>query len=302
MQKILFRSDSSSDIGLGHVMRDLVLAKRFHNAHIDFACQKLCGDINHQVLEAGYRVHILNSNSTKELITLIKKLAIDLLIIDNYQLAYKEEKEIKQETGVKLFVLDDTYKKHHCDILLNHNISADIKKYKGLVPSSCQLQCGAKYTLLRDEFYAQKKKLKQAGNKQVKTIFIAIGGTDHSDINLDILKVINKFKNIRVTLVTSSSNKNLQKLQNYTKNKKEIKLHIDTKKMAKLMRKSDFAIITPSVILNEVYFINLPFIAIKTAKNQEEIYSFLKKKRYLTLKKFHSKKLALKIKQLLKSL
>jgi len=302
MQKILFRADSSSAIGLGHIMRDLVLAKRFQNAQIDFACQKLSGNINHQILEAGYRVHTLNSNSIKELISLIKVLHIDMLIIDNYQLGYKEEKKIKQETKVELLVLDDTYEKHYCDRLLNHNISADKKKYKDLLPSSCKLQCGTKYTLLRDEFYTEKKKLKKTNIKRVKTVFIAIGGTDYSNINLDILKIIKKFKKIKVNLVTSSSNKNLQKLQNYTKKYKNIKLHIDTKKIAKLMRKSDFAIITPSVILNEVYFMQLPFITIKTAKNQRDIYSFLKNKRYPTLKKFHSKKLALEIKQLLKSL
>jgi len=36
---ILFRADSSSTIGTGHIMRDLVLAKQFQDAHIIFATQ-----------------------------------------------------------------------------------------------------------------------------------------------------------------------------------------------------------------------------------------------------------------------
>ena len=43
------------------------------------------------------------------------------------------------------------------------------------------------------------------------------------------------------------------------------------------MRKSDLAIVTPSVILNEVFFMNLPFIAIKTANNQDEMFRYVKK-------------------------
>ncbi|HIP11896.1 MAG TPA: UDP-2,4-diacetamido-2,4,6-trideoxy-beta-L-altropyranose hydrolase, partial [Arcobacter sp.] len=31
---MLFRADSSSQIGTGHIMRDLVLAKQFKNANI----------------------------------------------------------------------------------------------------------------------------------------------------------------------------------------------------------------------------------------------------------------------------
>ena len=92
-------------------------------------------------------------------------------------------------------------------------------------------------------------------------------------------------------LVTTSANKNLNELEKYCKDNTFIKLFIDTNKMAKLMRKSDFAIVSASVILNEVYFMNLPFIAIKTANNQKDIYKYLKDNSYLVLKKFNTKKL-----------
>ncbi|RUM68118.1 MAG: UDP-2,4-diacetamido-2,4,6-trideoxy-beta-L-altropyranose hydrolase, partial [Sulfurospirillum sp.] len=38
-RKILFRADSSSQIGLGHIMRDLVLAGQFRDDEILFACR-----------------------------------------------------------------------------------------------------------------------------------------------------------------------------------------------------------------------------------------------------------------------
>jgi spore coat polysaccharide biosynthesis predicted glycosyltransferase SpsG len=56
------------------------------------------------------------------------------------------------------------------------------------------------------------------------------------------------------------------------------------------MTKSHFAIITPSVTANEVYYLGLPFVAIQTADNQTDMYRYLKRKNHLALKKFDEKK------------
>ncbi|WP_415249812.1 UDP-2,4-diacetamido-2,4,6-trideoxy-beta-L-altropyranose hydrolase [Sulfurimonas sp.] len=297
---ILFRADSSSNIGIGHIMRDLVLAKQYPDASITFATLPLKGNINNKILDAGHNVVHLLSNNKKELVSLIKELQIDLLIIDHYDINYEIEKYIKEKTEVKIFILDDTYEKHYCDILLNHNIGANEKKYKTLIPKSCELRCGGNYTLLRDEFYKEKYR-KYKKNNNITKIFIAMGGTDSANLNVKILKILKLFENLQVNLITTSSNKNLKDLRNYIKNKKWIKLHVDSKSIAKLMKKSNFAILTPSVSVNEAYFMNLPFIAIKTAKNQEYLCKYLKKKKYMVIDKFKKNKLAQFIQMILVS-
>jgi len=290
-KNILFRADSSSFIGTGHIIRDLTFAKKYKNDKITFATQNLDGNINYKIKEHGYKLKILTSNKLNELITLIKKLKIDLLVIDHYEITYKDEKKIKQETDVKILSFDDTYEKHHCDILLNHNMSANKKKYKTLVPKHCKLLCGKKYTILRDEFYKEKKKHHKKNKK--KNIFIAMGGTDHSNINIDILKTINSLnkRNLMVTLVSTTANKNLKALEKYCKHKSWIDLQINSNQIAKLMSKSDLCIVTPSVTVNEVCFLNKPLLAIKTAQNQIDIYNYLKKKNHPVLQKFNKKKL-----------
>lgn len=272
-------------------MRDLVLAKQYSDDKIVFATQELDGNINHKIKEAGHTLEILKSNSVKELIELVKKHSIDLVVIDHYGIDYKYEKKLKKKTGAQILSFDDTYEKHHCDILLNHNISADKKKYKDLVPKSCELRCGSKYTLLRDEFIKEKKKKYKLKNSNVKTVFVAMGGADHSNINIKILKVMEKFDNLKVNLVTTTANKNLEELKEYVKEMKWINLHVNSNKIAELMNKSDFAIVTPSVTLNEIYFMEIPFIAIKTAKNQDDMYRYLKKKKHFVMSRFTKTKL-----------
>lgn len=308
-KNILFRADSSSAIGTGHIMRDLVLAKKYaakgHN--IIFATQDLQGNINYKIDEAGYVTCSLKSNDFQELNALVKELGIDMIVIDHYGIDFDFEKKLKIENStLKILVFDDTYEKHHCDILLNHNISADKKRYKNLVPKSCKLRCGSKYTLLRDEFYKEEKKRKRKIKHCPKEIplgtklkiFIAMGGADTANLNIKILHVLKKYKNIKVRLATTLANKNLKELEKYTKNKPWIRLHVNTNKIAKLMRKSDFAIITPSVTANEAFFMELPFIAIKTAKNQNDMYKYLKKKQLLVLREFDSNKLLLNLNKL----
>jgi UDP-2,4-diacetamido-2,4,6-trideoxy-beta-L-altropyranose hydrolase len=230
-----------------------------------------------------------------------------MIVIDHYGIDYTFEKQLSiLNSQLSIMVLDDTYEKHHCDILLNHNISADKKKYKGLVPKNCKLKCGSKYTLLRDEFIKEKKKQFNIQNcpKEIPLgakfkIFLAMGGADTSSLNIPILKVLKKFDTIKVNLVTTTANKNLVELKKYCKNKSWINLHINSSKIAKLMAKSDLAIITPSVTANEVYYLSLAMLAIKTASNQNDMYNYLKKRKFLVLSKFTKNKLTQMLKRVL---
>ena len=279
---ILFRADSSSKIGLGHIMRDLVLASQYKNANIYFATKNLDGNINQKIIDSGYKV--INIDSDDEVFSIIRNLEIDLVIFDHYKITYKFEKKVKQKTDVKILSFDDTYEKHHCDILLNHNISADKKRYKNLVPKNCKIRCGSKYTLIRDEF----KKVKVCKPKQ-KTIFLAMGGADTENISLKILKTVPK--KYKVNLVTTSSNSNLPKLKEYITKHRNITLFINTDKIAEIMANSTLAIVTPSVILHEVLYLKIPFIAIQTANNQKDMRKYLDKNGYIVLKKFDKKRL-----------
>ncbi len=282
MKNILFRADSSSTIGTGHIMRDLVLASQYKDSNIIFATQDLDGNINKKIKEAGYKVELLKSNSLKEVTELVNKYNIEMIVIDHYGIDYKYEKKLKKKTGVKILSFDDTYEKHFCDILLNHNISANEKRYKGLVPKNCELRCGSKYTLLRDEFIEQKTK---------KTIFLSMGGADNSNLNIKVLNVLSQFHNIEVNLITTTANQNLKKLKEFAKRNRWVDLYINSTEIAKLMKKSDFVIVPPSVTLNEVYFMEIPFIAIQTADNQQDMSRYLIEHKYFILKKFNKNKL-----------
>lgn len=268
--KILFRVDSSPTIGLGHLMRCLVLAKQYEKSEIVFASF----EVNEELVEKnGYRVLKLQTHSIDEFILHVKEFQADLVIIDSYNINYDDEKKLKKSFTCKLMALDDTYEKHYTDILLNHNIYADEKLYKNKVPAFCELRCGSKYTLIRDEFKAEKQK-----KRKKEGVFVALGGSDVQNLTLKILKKLPK--SLHVKVATTSQNKNLSTLEQFVRVCPNTTLHVNSNNIAKLMNSSCFAIISPSVIAHEVLYLNLPFLAIKTAKNQNYMYKFLRKKGY----------------------
>ena len=298
-KNILFRADSSSVIGTGHIMRDLVLAEQYSDANIIFVTQELAGNINHKIKEAGYKVELLHSNDVKEFIRVVEKYKVELVVVDNYEIDYKYEQILKEKTGVKILAFDDTYEKHSCDILLNHNLSADESKYKGLVPDNCELRCGTQYTLLRSEFHQKFQKRIEINDKN---ILVAMGGVDSRELNIKILEVLSSFKNVKINVITTTANKNLNVLKEYIAKLENVTLHINTNEVAKLMHKSDFAILTPSATVNEAHFMKLPFIAIKTEENQKDIYGYLQRNGFFILEKFDTTQLHKKVELMINKL
>lgn len=276
---LLIRADSSSTIGLGHIMRCLVLAQQYPDATVVFACQNLIGNINDTI---DYPVHILNSNDPQELITLIQELGIDTIIFDHYGIDESFEKQIKKQTAITILSLDDTYQKHHCDILLNHNICADASRYDGLVPVHCTLRCGSNYTLIRDEF----KQEKVLPREKLYDIFISMGGADTANLTTNILKTLDDSQSICV--VTTTANAHLDELKSYCQSKRNITLHVNSNEIAKLLHQSSLAIITPSVMVHEVLFMGIPFVALKTANNQDDMVHYLKRHNYPVLEEWDS--------------
>ena len=264
----IFRVDFDEVIGMGHLMRSLVFAKRFEKV-----------------------VYVSKSNRKEfvpyELITIeneeaffdyVEKLQPSQVVVDDYNFTFEHEKAFKRRfSDIKLIVFDDDYRNHFCDEIINHNISADKRKYPKpdivtLIPP-----------LIRDEFLREKK----IKREKIYDLLIAMGGSDTGNLNIPILEVLPE--NLRVAVVTTSANGRLSTLKKYVKNRKNVILYIDSNEMAKLMNQSRFAIVAPSVIVHEVMFMQLPFLAFKTADNQNDIVKYLQQKDFHVCEKFDPK-------------
>ena len=272
--KTLIRSDSSSKIGCGHIMRDLVFAKTLQS-EIIFACQSLNG---HCMRLIPYPIETLHSNDLQELIALILRLNIDLLVIDHYEIDAFDEYTIKKETGVKILSFDDTYKAHCCDILINPNIYAAKEPYASLVPKECELHY--KSPLIRDEFILEKT----IKRPKIYDVCIVMGATDAANLSLEIVKLLPD--SLAIAILTTRFNAHLKELLNYVNTKPHIHLYVDISPIAPILNQSKKIILTPSSIVQEVLFLGISFIAIQVASNQQYMRSYLENNGYAVLKEW----------------
>ena len=142
--------------------------------------------------------------------------------------------------------------------MINHNLGVNINKYKN--PNIIKVIS----PLIE---IPKIKRYKKEG------VFVAIGAVDNKGVILKLIKIAKK----KLNIYTTSQNKNLKKLKRLAKIYKH-NLYID--KDTKIgMLKSEFGIITPSVLSYEALALDLKFIAIQTVKNQTQIAKYLKKKR-----------------------
>lgn len=271
--KTLIRADSSSTIGTGHIMRDLVLARRL-GGEIAFACRDLPGNL---IAQIPYPVHILRTDSSEELCDLIRGGGFDRVVFDHYGIDRAFELSIKSATSVEILSLDDTYAPHHCDILLNPNLYADPSRYRSLVPHHCTLWCGAEHLLLRDEFRNEKGRMRP----KRFDLLIAMGGADTAGQTLRLLPYFSRAGSIAI--VTTDANAHLAALQIRSALDPRIHLFINSTDMARIMNESRCAILTPSGIVHEALAIGLPFVAVRTASNQDLMATYLKSRGYAVL-------------------
>lgn len=143
----------------------------------------------------------------------------DVLVIDSYAIDIKWESILRLHVK-KIMVIDDlANRKHDCDILLDQNeyLNKD-KRYEGLVPQNCKLLLGARYAILREEFYKAREKMRLRDGK-IKNILVFFGGSDLSNETIKALEaiVLLQRQDIRVNVIVGQSNPNKEAIENFCK-------------------------------------------------------------------------------------
>lgn len=254
-KNILIRCDGSKDIGLGHVIRCLVLAKGFKKKghSVYFATRDYQIGID-KIKEEKFPVILpyKNLNYNDWLLKIANNKAIDIFIGDVRDgLPPKTIKTLKKQ-GILTVAIDEPsdYAKE-CDICFYPpHANIDEKLYKGEVFQ------GFEYVILRDEFYKNYQKIKN----QIPNILVMMGGTDANDLTLPIVKHLLSLKqNFDISVVVKKEHKDYNIIKNISP---RVKVYFDIKNMAKFLTKVDFGIISFGMSAYELLTMQIPAIHI----------------------------------------
>lgn len=289
--KIAIQADGGTKIGMGHIMRTLVLAKELSKENeVFYICRVESKDgykhhmngstnevssldqlIKHEIgyskyiqgiekiLCEGFKVNLVNED---RIINELKDIKADLLITDSYSANatyFEETKKIFNKTAY----IDDI-NQHYFDVdyLINQNSDAEDFNYK--TNGDTKLLLGTDYILLRDEF-------KNLPNKDIKNkiydIMITVGGADPNKLTKKNLNYISEtYYNFHVVIGPSFGDTSfIEKFE--TQN---VKFYYNAD-MCEIMKKCDMAIAACGSTLYELSACGVPTLGIIIADNQQGI-------------------------------
>jgi UDP-2,4-diacetamido-2,4,6-trideoxy-beta-L-altropyranose hydrolase len=300
--KILIRTDSSTEIGTGHVMRCVTLAHRLRKnaVAIGFVCRDLPGNICDLIETEGFVVHRLprpdgDSRSAlsdwpvpyahwlgldwrqdaEQTVALLKKdkTNSDLLVVDHYALDGRWESSVRCDIGRIMAIDDLADRSHDCDLLLDQNLySIPDARYQSLVPAGCRILVGPKYALLRPGFTAARKKLR-VRDGHVKRILIFMGGSDVTNETGKALQAIGLLNrpDIGLDVVVGRTNPHHEAIKMLCAPLSNYTLHPHVRDIETLMTSADLAVGAAGSTTWERCFLGLPSLMVVTAANQHGI-------------------------------
>lgn len=265
--KILFRCDSSSTIGYGHLHRSLALAHQLKPSFdIHFACLPLTGCGDHLIAQSAFTLTRLEDNAIETLIALAQNQGVWMVVFDHYEIDSTMEQSVRS-AGFKIAVFDDLYLEHSCDILINGAPYADKIRYRSHM-NDTQLLLQTPYFPLRQEFW--ESTVRARSSAFLKHAVINFGATDPNRITSSLLPLlIHDFETI--TILTTSANRSLQELREVSSGFPYVRLVIDSSTVAAELGNADVFIGSASTICIEALSLSLPCIVYQSADNQSEL-------------------------------
>lgn len=288
-KRILIRTDASTRIGAGHLMRMLALGQLLSDSgyEVHFATipynppilDYLKDDVNLECL--AMEIPWDASKDVERLLSLAARIKPSWIILDGYHFGSDYEYKIKQ-SGFKLLRVDDIPSNHYyADVLLNQNYGAQDMNYS--TESGTQILAGLRYVLLRREFREINPLDKKVKENEPLHLLVSLGEISKKTDTLNF-RIVQGLSNIcerylSATLIVGKMGGKISHLEKAAKNISwpiEIKTH--SQNMAKEMFKADLAIVSGGSTMWELMYMRVPFLTISLTEAQRSYLCLLSQK------------------------
>ncbi len=298
---VVFRTDASETIGIGHFMRCLTLANTLqkYGANIRFVCRRLPEYLQDMLARNKHELvlfnHLADTSQIDELphahflevsqqqdaietLNAISDSSWDWIIVDHYALDARHE-TVLRSSAASIMVIDDVADRvHDCDLLLDQNLYSNMNtRYLGKVPDHCRLLLGPDYALLRDEFRDLRKQIKPRDGKFSRAL-VFLGGFDPYNLTGTAIHALSKISapGLYVDVVIDAGHPCRSEIEVFCRIH-QYHCHIRTQRMAELMARADLAVGAGGSASWERCCLGLATVAVAFADNHIDIAASLDK-------------------------
>lgn len=293
--RIAFRTDASSQIGTGHVMRCLTLADALHEegAECQFICREHEGHLMDHIQSRGYAVHALPRPDVgvplesdlahahwlgvdwqTDAVQTRQALVVEphhWLIIDHYALDRRWESALRSSSKRIMAIDDLADRQHDCDLLLDQNYGSSAERYRRLAPADCTQCYGPEYALLKPVYAEQRAQLPVRRDWRVRRVLIYFGGgADVANLTNMAVQAFQEpeLASIELNIVVGTAYAHQSSLKELVAERRNSTIYQQLPDLANLMANSDLAIGAGGSTTWERCCMGLPTIAISIAENQ----------------------------------
>lgn len=275
-QKVIFRTDGSTAIGMGHVVRCLALADMLIDSfQIVFAFQHSDDTIVKAINEVTESMVLLPISSdyiidAENFIEHIE--AGDIVVLDGYYFNTDYQIQVLSKK-CKLVCIDDLHSWHQAaDVIINHSEGIAYSDYSA--EPYTEIYTGLNYALLRKEFFGKSDKLHTI--EAVRKGFISMGAADVNNLSQRFVEALLHIDGIsEVHLMIGSINPHLTKIKSLISEQNQIGItlhtNITSSQLNDLLLECDVAICPASTIALECCAAGIGLITGTTAANQRGI-------------------------------
>jgi UDP-2,4-diacetamido-2,4,6-trideoxy-beta-L-altropyranose hydrolase len=291
---VAFRTDASSQIGTGHVMRCLTLADALceQGAECRFVCREHEGHLMDHIRSRGYEANALfkpdangpfksdlahaswlgvdwqtDADQTRQA---LGGEALDWLIVDHYALDHRWESALRSVCN-RVMVIDDLAdRQHDCDLFLDQNYFSSLnQRYQDLLPDHCISLLGPGFVLLRQEFHIAKQGLR-CRDATINNVLVFFGGNDSANQTEIALRAFEKLQleNIAINVVVGHTNPNRESIRAKCEELPTARYLCNVTNMAELIADADLGIGAGGSAMWERCYLGLPTITVVVAENQ----------------------------------
>lgn len=272
--KIVFVVDGGKDRGMGHIQQSVTLAGELKDKAEIIFLTKSDDSVISQIRNSD--LSVIGRSNDDEILSSLKKIAPQWVIIDKMDVEEDFAKKIKEETSSKLAIFTNiTAANQYADMAVTADYGAYFKNTKIFDEKTGTLYYyGPRYWILRKEFCQSNREAKIVAGR-IERILIMFGGSDPLNITsavLDELLVLKEHYVFDIILGTGFTfiGELNQILEKRADKRYRVNLYRNIANVADFMRHADLVITSPGLTLFESLCIGTPVIAFHQNAIQKE--------------------------------
>jgi len=276
--RILFFADAGPEVGGGHVMRCLTLARALteRGAACAFVESRAAASILRRFNWPSHRLLAMTdaealSEQVDYAADIARRFLADVVVVDHYRVDAALE-DLLRGLGRRLVAIDDLADRpHRVELLIDPGYGRRREHYDALIPRDCAVRLGPSHALVRPEFAAARQRAmsRRAKHEPARRAVVALGLTDVGAVTERVVRALAPILGeTRLDIVLGEDAPSLPALTAMADADRRLRLWVDNAEMASLMADADIAIGAGGSSVWERAAVGLPTATVILADNQ----------------------------------